>query len=470
MFTNENRLKRLAIAFFAIIGLMFFAIAVRTVTRQVFIKRLGMNNAFTQFIFFDQSSLLADDKPDESEITEDEDSSKASDIKWYELYSFPDGTPLPDEMPLLDEDSKSTTFLGNLETRFDGIAENIEIYCTDYLPGYDTLVLAAKKYEQATQWNYVDYKEYNGVITLSDGYLSGVCKKIDVTASADATETLRDFCAEQGADFLYVQYPYKNCIYQDTNICGISDFSNQNADSFLLMLKERNIPFLDLRKTLHAEGMNHHAAFFRTDHHWTPETGLWAAQRMLECLNEQFDCGFNSSILDKENFEYVVYPKWFLGSQGKKVTLAEASPEDITVIRPFQKTSFLYSIPSKNILSEGDFTVTYDMDCIPDEIELTRNCYAAYNHGDQPLITIHNLESDKKLKILILHESFSNCIIPFLAMCTNEVDAIDLRHFNGSLRSYIEAEKPNIVIVAYNPTSLREEIDPVTHNNLFDFR
>ncbi|MDO4982673.1 MAG: DHHW family protein [Eubacteriales bacterium] len=452
MSVNLKHEKRLAVVFFLIIGLMFASIAVRTVTRQVLIKRMGLDNVFTRAVFFDQYDLK-----DTKEAENEEDTPKVSNIKWYELYPFPAGTSLPEGGA---EEGKETLY-DKLSKSAKIIKGNTEVYCTDFLPGYSSLVSAAKYYEQTVGWNYVDYTEYNGVITLSDGYLSGAKEKIDVTVSAEAAEQLSDFCTERGIEFLYVQYPHKNCVYQDADICGIRDFYNQNADDFLSMLQEKNIPTLDLRHTLHDEGLDHHAAFFRTDHHWKPETGLWAAQKMLEYMNDLLGCDFDSKKLNKENFEFVLYPKCFLGSQGKKKKLPEWEYDDLYMVYPRFDTDFSYSVPSCGVDLAGNFSIMYD-----DE----RIAYHTYNYGDQPLNVIQNNGIQKETKLLIVHDSFTDVVAPFLGLSIQEVDAIDLRHFNGSLKSYIEAEKPDIVVLAYNPSVLTDKIDLTNHDNLFDFR
>ena len=437
--------KRLAVVFFLIIGLMFSTVVIlRAAAGLMLIRQTGIENAFTNLVLFNQNNMTK---------AEEEDTIK---IKWYELYPFPDGTPLPKEK------EKKETFIDKLNANVKVIKEIIESYYTDYLPGYDMLVSAAKLYEQIVGWNYVSYEEYNGVITLSDGYLSTMKEKIDVSVSVKATEELSSFCTERGIDFLYVQYPHKNCVYQDADICGISDFFNQNGDDFLSMLQEKNIPILDLRQTLHAEGLDHHAAFFRTDHHWKPETGLWAAQKMLEYMNEQLDCGFDSEKLNRENFEFVLYPKVFLGSQGRKMKLERSDYEDFYMIYPRFDTNFSYSVPTYNLDTTGDFSVTYNMKTGPS--------YAAYNYSDQPLNVIINNDVQNGTKLLIIHDSYTDVVAPFLGLSIQEVDAIDLRHFDGSLRSYIETEKPDIVVLAYNLGSLTDKIDLAKHDNLFDFR
>ncbi|MBR3158571.1 MAG: hypothetical protein IKF14_05650 [Atopobiaceae bacterium] len=177
--------------------------------------------------------------------------------------------------------------------------------------------------------------------------------------------------------------------------------------------------------------------------------------------------GFNldASLIEPDRFTTDVYPQWFLGSQGKKVTLAKASPEDFALYYPKFATSLHYCVPSLGIDEVGDFSVMYDMRQVEERDYYNKNPYAAYIYADQPLETIENLERRDGPHLLVVHESFGNCVVPFLSLVAGRVDSIDLRHFDGSLRTYIETERPDAVVVMYNPSALGS-------NNaaLFDFR
>jgi hypothetical protein len=73
--------------------------------------------------------------------------------------------------------------------------------------------------------------------------------------------------------------------------------------------------------------------------------------------------------------------------------------------------------------------------------------YNTWNHGIKSIKTYNNQNSDEGLPhILLLTESYSDVITPFLACAYGEIDEIDLRCFTGSLQSYIEETEPDLVI------------------------
>ena len=77
--------------------------------------------------------------------------------------------------------------------------------------------------------------------------------------------------------------------------------------------------------------MNHHGMFFATDHHWKPETGLWAARHILRFLRDDYGWPVEPENLSPEKFDYAVSHGRFLGALGKKITLSRARPDDFTV-------------------------------------------------------------------------------------------------------------------------------------------
>ena len=96
------------------------------------------------------------------------------------------------------------------------------------------------------------------------------------------------------------------------------------------------------------------------------------------------------------------------------------------------------------------------------------NPYGAYNYGDKALRKINNIMNNGSKKILFIHDSFSNSMIPFLALGINYIEALDLRHFKGSLKSYIKQNKPDMIITAYCSTFPGSVDD--WYIQLYDFR
>ncbi|MBQ6970981.1 MAG: hypothetical protein IJP86_01355 [Synergistaceae bacterium] len=384
---------------------------------------------------------------------------KVDTVDWEELYPFADG--------------RTHTEHSVMKSVMDYVKSRIEDYTSASIVGYNKIVEVERMYESLMCWNMVSASDYNAVVKLKDGYLTAYTMSLNVAPDAESVKEFADFCEGKGASFLYVNIPTKICASEDRDISGVLDFANQNADRFLAMLRESGVKYYDLREALHAAGMGHHASFFRTDHHWKPETGLWAAGKVLEILRD--DLGFETEpeILRPENFRYEVYHDWFLGSQGKKVTLARTTPDDFTMIYPKFATRLRFEIPSIGLDVSGDFRVTYDMVAVSTKDYYGKNPYGAYIYADQPLIRIVNNDSANSKKILIIHESMSNCVVPFVVLGVRELWLTDLRHFTGSVRNFVETVRPDAVIVMYYATVPGRAADPSASpeaKKFYDFR
>lgn len=439
--------------FLAVILIFLFSIGMRLAVRQILVKRMGISNALTAAVLFDAQGM--NDVPSVIE-------------NWAEIYPFNDDDEEMSKAGAVD--NKNVSVVGQYTELIDSTETGIIAYSTDHLAGYHYLVEAGSTYERLLQWNYSPLNEYNNVVFLEDGYLTNTIGYCDPTECAGATIELADYCSSRGIDFFYVMTPSKICMTEDAEIAGYTDFSNQVADDFLALLDEAGVDYMDTRALLHADGLGHHAAFYKTDHHWKAETGLWAAQKMLEKLSEDYGYDVDAAVLDPDRFRYEVYEDWILGSLGKKVTLARSELEDITLIYPKYETQLHFEVPSLGIDETGDFSITYDYSKIEPGDYYAYDKYWVYNHGDRPVHFIENkrIQEDES-KVLIIHNSFADCVIPFLGLGIKYVEALDIRQFDGSVHKFIEETKPDTVIVLYCPDSVHD-INWESHTDMFDFR
>jgi hypothetical protein len=310
------------------------------------------------------------------------------------------------------------------------------------------MVEAANRYDAALGWQIAGVESYNPVIMAEDNYFITCVARQDREPRAAEIAALRDFCAERSMAHLYVTTPNDTCRY-DEGISGVMDFFNQNADRLQKALREAGVQTLDLRDALHAAGMDHHKSFYQTDHHWLPETGRWAAGQIAQKLNADYGFSIDLSLFAPDRWRAEVYKDWFLGSQGKKVTLARATPEDFRLYYPKFSTLFHIEIPSLDLDKRGSFSVFYRQNALRTLDYDTQNPYSSYFYGDRALTRVHNLLSNDGKRVLVLGHSFDNCVLPFLAVGVEYLDSIDLREFTGDLETFMEQNRYDVVIELY---------------------
>lgn len=182
----------------------------------------------------------------------------------------------------------------------DSVEEKVQNNTDVNLLYYDKIVGYSKKYTDLLGWDLVTYNETNGVKELSDGHWTDFHEKVDTREHAEAVIRLDRYCKDKDIRFLYIQAPHKICKYEDKEISGTFDHTNQNADDLLRSLSDAGVSTYDLRDELHEEGLDHHELFFKTDHHWLPITGLWAAGKIMDHLNGAYGWHMDTSLTDIE--------------------------------------------------------------------------------------------------------------------------------------------------------------------------
>lgn len=455
----------LCIFFVAVVIFFAFSICLRFAVRNVLLEKLGISNVFTDIVLFDDSELRNNNLENVEGVSDSV--SKIIEIDWAERYPFVNSRTGENVNGI-----KYNSVFDRYISVVDSIKDKLERYATEHLMFYSKFTEFSNTYKQILGWNISALSEYNNIQEAEYNYFYGPMADIDLTESIAATKELSDFCKSKDIDFLYIQYPGKISKYSDSEINNLLDYSNSNCDKMILGLKVNGVDSLDIRETISNCNLDHHSLFYNTDHHWKAETGLKTAGWILEYLKNSYGYNVDPTKLDEINFDFMIYPKCFLGSEGKKITLSRAIPDDFTVIFPKYETLLRYVLPTRSIDTIGDFSITYghNLETIGEKDYYKKNQYGVYDHADEPYIEIENLFSDNDLSVVIIHDSFSNCVIPFMALQVNHIYELDLRYFNGSVKTFIESEHPDMVIVAYNPTLLNETINYDKYNDPFDFR
>lgn len=308
---------------------------------------------------------------------------------------------------------------------------------------------------------------------LDNGHLTYVIAERNVENIAQNTVDFRNALEEQGVPMVYVNTPFKIHPTDKQLPASVQDYSNENADRFLEYLRKENVTVLDLRESIAKNDLDHYDMFYKTDHHWKAEAGLWAAGE-IESFLSAMDAGYKDedAVLDPSNYAYEVHENIFLGTAGKRTGSMYAGKDDFTVITPNFETDLSLSAEYADgkVRREGNFEDVFIVRELlhSDDIFLS-NVYSTYcGIGFRQMeIYNHNAETGTQgtsKKLLIIRDSFSDVLIPFLSLNYERLDVLDLRGFTGDLIDYIEKACPDMVLVIYNPGAFEP------HNQImFDF-
>ena len=283
----------------------------------------------------------------------------------------------------------------------------------------------------------------------------------------DISEPIQNFLAfandmkQDNRNFLLFMPPYKFGNITDDYKGVFHDHSAENTKLIADTMRENDIDVISTAEIIESEGMDKNAIFFRTDHHWLPQTGLWACHYLGDWLNENCGYSVDTSIFDEENYMISYADDLWLGSLGKKATeIYYPDTEPFPIIAPKYDSDLDVYYQHSDETLHGTITETLlDESCLYPQDTLAGNMYAYYGYGDKPLIQIHNhLKKDGK-RMLIIKESFADCMCPFLSNAAEYVDVIDVRHYTENLHDYIDETDPDTVVVIYSVNGFTSGMD-----------
>ena len=307
--------------------------------------------------------------------------------------------------------------------------------------------------EDAVAGNTV-VKLSTGALNFVDMSVSSLDPEVPLAHARQTADFAGDLAAE-GIPFLFVTAPQK--IQRETDLlpAGLEEFGNDCADAFLEELEALGLEWFDLRPLFETNGI-YSGWFFQTDHHWKPEAAFFAWQHLAQVLDMAYGFHTPTAWTDPNNWNTKLLEDYFLGSQGKRVGSLYAGVDDFTIYTPEFDTYLTYTSQDGGFSRAGPFQQSV---CFPERVAAADwfggNPYTYYSGGDYGLATITNHNNPEGPRIVLLRESFSCALAPFLALSCSELTTIDLRYFDGDLMDAIRGLDPDLVMTLYTASSTR---------------
>lgn len=269
-----------------------------------------------------------------------------------------------------------------------------------------------------------------------------------------------DWLQNRSINYLHVVIPSPVSPAEELSVRkrGYEVYSNQMADEFIEALEHKGINCADLRRSVMKDDTLYTEYFFKYEHHMVPKAGLAAAKEISKCIDDIMDTSEDASIFDIGNYSFTEYIQ-NKGLMNDRLLVYEGK-ESMDLFHPLYETDFVKYVADYGLTITGTFDeVMYALWELP--------AYNTWNHGIKAVKTYRNRMIDgKQPKILLLTDSYSDVISPFLSCAYADIDEIDLRIFNGSLQKYIEETEPDLVVSIYSAYDFNSR----GAESLFDFR
>lgn len=279
-------------------------------------------------------------------------------------------------------------------------------------------------------------------VILPNGYLAGCFKYCPSPKSQMNILDFSSWLADKNIPFVALITPDKSDDSITEFPAGVHHGYTQMMEEYKAFLDDNELAYIESKQILLAKNSNLYSWFYQSDLHWNVHAAYTMARETARYLNDELSVNTYPSALDDNNFELTVYPNCFLGDYGQK--LGNAWKEDMEIFYPTTKTDFHIEIPESGVNKTGSFENT-----LIDRtyLEPNANSYGAFLGGDHPLVRIKNNHCQNGTRVLVIKLSFANSLCSYLASTVEYLDMIDPRHFDGSIRSYINQTEPDVVIL-----------------------
>lgn len=173
--------------------------------------------------------------------------------------------------------------------------------------------------------------------------------------------------------------------------------------------------------------------FYRTDHHWTSLGAYYGLSALAESMG--LPCPALYSYTDRH-----VVSEEFYGTTWSSSGFSWVDPDTMEIFVNAPESLKVASYPQGSPV-EGKL---YDFSFLE-----KKDKYSMFMGGNCPMHVIETGNEDKP-SLLILRDSYTDSLIPFLLDDFSEIHVLDLRYYRASLKAYIEQNDFDNVLVCYS--------------------
>lgn len=286
----------------------------------------------------------------------------------------------------------------------------------------------------------------SGVYNCKNGYL--INKPVSTDNNLDKNVgAVVDFAKTIDAPTTVMLVPSTGYIADDVLPTFHDKYNDdENISRISSTLSKEKIGFVDLRERFKSEYKNGSQLYYKTDHHWTTKGAYTGYQELCKALGIT---PIDDSTLKKDS-----YPDFYgttYSSSGFWLT-----PPDNIEIWSNPKNS------DKNIsvkITEGANVKTSGSMYFTDHLK-EDDKYPVFIDGNHALTEITNTKA-KNGTILLIKDSFSHSLAPFLAENYSKVVLVDLRYYKESVSQLVSTYNPEQVVVLYGIDNLATDTDIV---------
>ena len=183
--------------------------------------------------------------------------------------------------------------------------------------------------------------------------------------------------------------------------------------------------------------------FYRTDHHWTTLGAFYGANTLLESLGEE--------PLKEDDFTPETVSDSFNGTLYSQSGIHWLEPDTME-----------FWVEEEGLTVTSLRTGKEEPAALYDRTYLEKkDKYSSFLGGNQPLCVIKNEQVTDGSKLLLVRDSYSDALAPFLAQRFSEVHLLDLRYYRAPVSAYAAENGIGDIAVVYSVQNFISDVNLV---------
>ncbi len=322
---------------------------------------------------------------------------------------------------------------------------DFEAYLADQFPLRDKLI-SFKTFADRT----IGKSEENGVYIGKDGFLFDSQTSYDETQVKKITDAVTKFSKEYpGIKRAFVLAPNSSYIYSEQlpKYLELPNQRSQIRNIYNALKADKKMTWVNVCHLLENAAKGDELLYYKTDHHWTTR----AAKIVFDDIKTQWKLSpsvtFYYSDSEEPEYEFYKVSTTFQGTLSSTAGV-HTSYDEIEIC-----------IPKK---SRGTYVVNYEKEgrtsaSLFENEKLThKNQYEVFLGGNYDKVVITTV-SQTDNSLLLIKDSYANCMIPMLTPYFNKIVVIDPRYLTDSLESIIKENEFSHMMYLYNLNTLLED-------------
>ena len=279
--------------------------------------------------------------------------------------------------------------------------------------------------------------ELNDVIMGKDGYLFSKLEMTDEEENQLAKNI--DFLNRFSNEYKNVSLmliPTSEGILTDKLPIGYKGINQSEMISYIYSkVKMNNIDCFSLLYEKSKENI-----YYKTDHHWNLNGAFYGYKALCD--------GLKVEVKDISDYSFEILDREFKGTTYSKINILG---EDEILYKVEPNFEYEYEIVINN-----DVSKVYK-DLYFEEYLDSPDKYSVYLSGNQAIVNIKSKMVGNGKKILLIKDSFTHSMIPFLVSSYSDITMVDLRYYNQGISELIDKSNFDDIVVIYNISNFLEE-------------